>query len=193
MRYASSRHSLLWQFKATITGLTKFPDVPLERTYAVLDEMERRWREGGQSLHAVFQHRHFVARHIGDETAADQWYGKWCTAPRDDLSDCLGCDPSSKVAWLVQRGRDEEAIELAQPVLAGRLSCSEQPQGILTVLMRPYLRTGQLDEARDAHRQAYRRCLMIAGPGASEDHIMFARVDPILDGGKGPLPQVANG
>jgi len=43
------------------------------------------------------------------------------------------------------------------------------------------------------HRQAYRRCLMIAGPGASEDHIMFARVDPILDGGKGPLSHVANG
>jgi hypothetical protein len=157
MRYASSRHSLLWQFKATITGLTKFSDVPLERTYAVLDEMERRWREGGHSLHAVFQHRHFVARHVGDEAAADQWYGRWCTAPRDDLSDCQGCDPSAKVAWLVQRGRDEEAIELAQPVLAGRLTCSEQPQGILTVLMRPYLRTGRLDEARDAHRQAYRR------------------------------------
>jgi tetratricopeptide (TPR) repeat protein len=89
--------------------------------------------------------------------AAENWYAHWCATPRDNLSDCVGCDPSAKAAWLAQRGRDEEAIELAAPVLAGRLTCSEQPQGILTTLLLPYLRTGRLAQARDAHRHAYRR------------------------------------
>jgi tetratricopeptide (TPR) repeat protein len=156
VRYQRSTHTLLWYFKNITSSLLRFPEVPLDRTYAVLDDMERRWREGGHSMHAVYAQRHFVARHVGDTAAAAGWYEQWCTAPRDQLSDCVGCDPSGKVSWLVEQGRDEEAIALAEPVLAGWLTCSEQPHGILTNLLTPYLRTGRLDQARDAHRQAYR-------------------------------------
>jgi tetratricopeptide (TPR) repeat protein len=154
--YAPSQHLLLWHFKYMIAGLTKFPEVPLDRTQGVLDEMEQRWRDAGHSPHAVYAKRHHVAAHLGDLDQADEWYARWCAAPRDDLSDCVGCDPSGKAAFLASRGRDEEAVALAEPVLAGRLTCSEQPQGILTSLLKPYLRTGRLEQARDAHRRAYR-------------------------------------
>jgi len=173
-RHTRSRHTLMWHFKHMVSGLTKFPEVPLQRTYGVLDDMERRWREGGHSLHAVYSHRHLVARHIGDLDAAQDWFDRWCTAPRDALSDCLGCDPSSKVSWLSTRRRDEEAVALAEPVLSGRTTCSEQPQGILTALLRPYLRTGRLELARDAHRHAYRRHRShIADLGDIASHLEF--------------------
>lgn len=152
------RHSeslLLWQFKYMVSGLLKFPEVPLARTYDVLDDMERRFRAGGHSLQAVHSYRHAVAAHVGDP-AADEWYEKWCATPRDDNSDCVGCDPTSKVYHLVSAGDDEAAVALAQPVLAGHLTCAEQPQSILTSLLVPYLRTGRLTEAADAHRRAYR-------------------------------------
>ena len=154
--YGRSVHTLMWHFKYMVSGLTRFPEVSLERTRAVLDDMERRWREGGHSLHAVYAHRHFLARHVGDLAEAEEWYGKWITAPRDDLSDCVGCDPTSKAWWLALQRRDEEAVALADGVLSGRLTCSEQPQGMLTTLLRPYVRTGRLEQARDAHRRAYR-------------------------------------
>src|SRR5690606_10044383 len=35
---------LLWHFKFAVRALTMFPDIPLDRTYAVLDDMERRYR-----------------------------------------------------------------------------------------------------------------------------------------------------
>jgi tetratricopeptide (TPR) repeat protein len=146
---------LLWQFKYMVSGLLKFPEVPLGRTYDVLDDMERRFRAGGHSLQAVYSYRHAVAAHVGDP-AADEWYEKWCATPRDDNSDCVGCDPTSKVYHLVSTGDDEAAVTLAQPVLAGHLTCAEQPQSILTSLLLPYLRTGRLSEAADAHRRAYR-------------------------------------
>jgi tetratricopeptide (TPR) repeat protein len=149
-------HNLLWHFKTMVSALTRFPDVPLERTYAVLDDMERRYRAGGHSMHAVYANRHSVAEHIGDFAASDRWYDRWCATPRDDLSDCAGCDPTSKAWHLVDRERDEEAVALAEPVLAGQFSCTEQPQSILGTLLLPYLRTGRLAEARDAHRRAYR-------------------------------------
>lgn len=149
-------HNLLWHFKYMVNALLNFPEVPLDRTYAVLDDMERRYREGGHSPQAVYKYRHRVARHLGDVEQAEEWYRKWITTPRDDLSDCAGCDPSAQAAYLAENGRDEEAIALAEPVLAGRLSCTEQPQGILVSLLLPYLRTGRRDAARDAHQRAYR-------------------------------------
>jgi cellulose synthase operon protein C len=156
-RYSRNDEALLlWHFKYMVSGLTKFPEVPLQRTYDVLDDMERRFRAGGHSLHAVYQHRWMVAEHVGDP-AADEWFARWVAAPRDDNSDCVGCDPTSKVAHLAARHRDEEAVALATPVLAGRLTCVEQPQSILTELLWSYLRTGRPAEAADAHRRAYRR------------------------------------
>jgi len=166
-------HMLLWQFKYMVSGLLKFPSVPLGRTYDVLDDMERRFRAGGHSLHTVYAYRHRVAEHVGD-AASDDWFDKWNAAPRDENSDCVGCDPTSKVYHLTSRELDEQAVELAQPVLAGQLTCAEQPQSILTGLLLPYLRTGRLSEAADAHRRAYRSMRgNIADLQSLGEHVVF--------------------
>src|SRR5205814_10528616 len=100
--------TLLWHFKYMVSGMTKFPEIPLARTYDVLDDMERRFRSSGHGLAPVYHYRWLVAEHIGDPSA-DEWFAKWSAAPRDELSDCVGCDPSSKVDHLSARARDEEA------------------------------------------------------------------------------------
>ncbi|HWG97943.1 MAG TPA: hypothetical protein VNV66_01165, partial [Pilimelia sp.] len=155
-RDPSDDRLLRWFFKYVVSSLPRFPEVPLARTAAVLDDMERRYRLGGHSMHAVYNLRWLLARHVGDEEATDEWYARWCAAPRDENSDCAGCDPTERILHLVERGRDAEAVALAEPVLAGQLTCAEQPQSMLTELLLPYLRTGRLAEARDAHRRAYR-------------------------------------
>ncbi len=140
-----------------VKAMALFPEIPLERTYAVLDDMERRWRANGYSMHAVYAYRQIVAAHIGDQPAGRRT--GWTNGRRrraTGLSDCVGCDPTEKSAWLVAVGRDDEVIALAEPVLAGTSTCHEQPRMILTALLLPYLRTGRLDDARDAHRRAYR-------------------------------------
>jgi len=173
-RTGHDEHLLLWYFKYVVSSMAKFPEVPLERTRAVLDDMERRFRAGGHSLHAVYAYRQTIASHIGDVEQAEHWFRLWDSAPRDRNSDCAGCDPTSKAyhhSWL---GRYEDAIAVAEPALAGDLTCSEQPQAILTALMIPYLRTGRLDEARDAHRRAYRAFQTNpADLGSVADHVEF--------------------
>ncbi|MEV0588281.1 hypothetical protein [Nonomuraea sp. NPDC050310] len=152
--------TLLWHFKWIAGDTRSFPEVPLRRALDVLDDMERRYVLAGHGPHAVHAQRSALARHLGDREQAEHHYRLWCTTPRDELSDCVGCDPSGKVAHLVWLGRDEEAVELAAPVLAGELTCTEQPQDILTELLLPYLRTGRHAEAAAAHQRAYR---IIAG------------------------------
>ncbi|GAA4595261.1 tetratricopeptide (TPR) repeat protein [Actinoplanes octamycinicus] len=167
-------HNLLWLFKTMVSALTKFPEIPLARTHAVLDDMERRYREGGHGMQPVYKHRHLVARHLGATIEADEWFEKWRAAPRTELSDCAGCDPTTLVVHLNNRGRFEEAVELAGPVLAGDLSCTEQPQTILSELMVSYLMAGRPAEAADAHRRSY---LVERGNLADlegiGDHILF--------------------
>ncbi|NUT17812.1 MAG: hypothetical protein HOV77_01370, partial [Hamadaea sp.] len=125
-RSAQDEHLLLWFFKYIVSSMAKFPEVPLVRTHAVLDDMERRFRSGGHSLHAVYAYRYVVASHVGDAEQADHYYGLWDAAPRDENSDCAGCDPTSKSHHLTWRERYAEAIAIAEPALLGRLTCSEQ-------------------------------------------------------------------
>ncbi|HEU4946015.1 MAG TPA: hypothetical protein VFT31_02570, partial [Kribbella sp.] len=167
-------HTFLWCFKYAPSTLTKFPEVPLERAYAVLDDMERRWRQVGHSMHAVHQHRWLVAHHIGDADTAAEQFRLWSTAPRDDLSDCVGCDPTSKVHHLTSVGRTADAVALAVSVLDGQLTCAEQPQQMLTALLPAYVAEGMYSEAVDAHRKAYRILRGRPGElGEHADHVVF--------------------
>ncbi|MBG0560549.1 tetratricopeptide repeat protein [Actinoplanes aureus] len=148
-------HSLLWLFKTMVNSMTDFPEVPLARAYAVLDDMERRYQERGHGMQAVYKHRYLVAKHVGHLDEADSWYEKWLAAPRDSLSDCAGCDPTTLIRHLNARGRPAEAVERGVATLAEELDCAEQPQGVLSELMEAYLKVGRLEEAADAHRRAY--------------------------------------
>jgi tetratricopeptide (TPR) repeat protein len=169
-------HGLLWQMKGIVSSLTLFPEIPLDRTYAVLDDMERRYKAGGHSLQAVYHYRNVVARHVGDGTA-DEWYLKWCAAERDELSDCEGCDPTDMARHLIEAGRHEEAFEVAAPVLSAQLNCNEQPQSIQTALLPVYLRTGRAEQAADAHRRAYRvHRTRLADLSDISEHLQFCAV-----------------
>ncbi|GAA3388766.1 hypothetical protein [Cryptosporangium minutisporangium] len=150
-------HSLMWAFKYVVSGLSGFPEVPLDRTRAVLDDMERRYRLAGQSLNPVYMLRTELADHLGDEADAAEQYRLWCAAPRGEFSDCIGCEPTQKARHLMVAGRYEDAMTVAAPVLSGSQTCVEQPAAILTALLEPFVRTGRHTEAADAHRRAYRQ------------------------------------
>jgi len=155
-KYADFQEQLLWAFKWQPTGLTDFPEIPLGRTLDFIDDMERRYRTTGHSLFAVHQVRLSVARHLGDSAAAARHFRDWEISVPDSLADCAGCWPSAKVEYLVDEGRYDDALRIADPVLQGALTCHEQPQWMLTALLPAYIATGRLEDAADAFRKAYR-------------------------------------
>lgn len=179
------RHTLLWQHKTLVGTLAAVPEVPLARVHALLDDLEERFTAAGHSVAVVHEKRHLLARATGDTAAAAFWYERWVAEPRDALSDCAGCAAAEQVAHLAEQGRDEEAIALVQPVLAGDPGCSQQPQGLLTALLLPYARTGRLREAAEAHLQAYRALRPhLADLGAIAAHITFCASTGNLERGR---------
>ena len=151
-----SAEMLRWHFKM-VSSASRFPSVSLDQINGMLDRMERRYRLGGHSLHAVHSRRQQVAARIGDLATAESEYRLWMAAPRDENSDCAGCDPEGQVQWLTVKGQYAEAIALAEPVLSGRVGCISQPQDMLAAVLLPLTRLGRHDEAFQAHLRAYRQ------------------------------------
>jgi tetratricopeptide (TPR) repeat protein len=147
---------LLWTYKGVILDLTRYPTVDLPTIAAALDDLEARYRLGGYGLHGVHNYRHQVARQTGYLATAEEEFRQWRTLPRDQFSDCVGCDPMEQMIWLVQTGRDSEAVDTAERVLSGEFTCDEQPHSILAGLLLPYLRLGRYADAEAARRRAYR-------------------------------------
>lgn len=174
-RYAPFAARLLWTYKGVINAMTHFPEITLAQTYAALDDMARRWQAGGHSPHAVHQYRWVVAHHLGDQVAAEQHFRAWSSSERDELSDCVGCDPDDRIQHLQWVGRDDEAVTLGLATLTQTFSCVEQPQQTQTTLLTSLVAQGRLDEALDAHRRGYRalrtRAAKLSGWGA---HVRFA-------------------
>jgi cellulose synthase operon protein C len=122
----------------------------------------------------VHHYRWLVANHVGDAATAAEEFRLWSTAPRDDLSDCVGCDPTSKARHLIETGQPADAVALAVGVLDGQLTCNEQPQQMLTALLPAYVAEGMHSEAVDAHRRAYR--ILRSSPGELDtyaEHVLF--------------------
>ncbi|GAB3145712.1 hypothetical protein GCM10027290_26080 [Micromonospora sonneratiae] len=148
---------LRWYHKWAVSTLRDTPRVGLAQTQAALDDMDRRFREGGHSPQAVYNLRCRIADHLGDQVAARQWLDQWRTAAQDENSDCAGCDPSRQADLLAGWGEWEEAVKTVEPVLSGVLGCTEQPEKALVTVMVPYLHLGRPEEAAQAHVRAYRR------------------------------------
>jgi hypothetical protein len=60
------------------------------------------------------------------------------------------------VAYLIFVGKDERAVELAEPILRGRLTCGEIPHLTYAQLLLPLVRLGRVEQAAHWHRKGYR-------------------------------------
>lgn len=151
-----SRHSLFWYFKWATSGMVSFPEVSLAAIEGWLGEMESRYRQAGHSARPVHMGRHRLARAIGDGPAAEREFAAWLDAPRDEMADCNACEAGDQGWWHAFNDRDEQALELWQPVLGGELKCAEEPHRVLSHSLLPLLRLGRTDEARANHLRGYR-------------------------------------
>ncbi|HEY8533181.1 MAG TPA: YbjN domain-containing protein [Micromonospora sp.] len=148
---------LRWHHKWAVATVPTTPRIDLADGLAALDDLARRYEAAGLSPRAIYQLRCVIADHVGDEEAAREWLARWQAAPRDDTSDCAGCEPVRQAELLARWGDWAEAVAVVEPVLRGELRCTEQPESALAAVMLPYLHLGRLAEAAEAHVVAYRR------------------------------------
>ncbi|MBW5483080.1 tetratricopeptide repeat protein, partial [Streptomyces bambusae] len=152
----SEAHSLFWQFKWVASAIDSSPELPLDTARGWLADMERRYRLAGYGEGPVRKAELFLAEAAGDDAAAERAMSRWTAAERDSMSDCRACEHSAQGWFWERRQQDDKAVEAWQPVLAGDLSCAEEPHRVLAKSLLPLVRLGRLDEARAHHLRGYR-------------------------------------
>lgn len=132
------------------------PQIPLAQCNALLGQFEamvKRYGMGDQIFHL---HLCNFYQKTGRMEEALTCYEKAQSLPRDGMSDCPTCDVCNRASFLVAFGRREEGEEMARPVLEGQMTCEQQPQEILSVLLKDDLKRGCWTEATLKAKRLYR-------------------------------------
>lgn len=148
---------LYWMYKWVINDLPNFPTVSRQQILDMQDDLERRYLRSGYSLRTVHYLRADNALIMGDFEEAFQRLARAERSERDEIVDCLACEQSHKVWRLARLRKDEEAVQAAEPILAGKMSCTVVPESTYGYLVRPLLRLGRLEEALELYRKCYRK------------------------------------
>lgn len=177
-------HSLLWRYKWVSGNAVSFPEISLAQLHALIDDMDRRFKEYGAGARAVLAQRYGLARHVGDKEAAADLFVRHQRTPRDHLSDCAACEADDAVDHHIFFGRNRRAVAAATAIVSGRLSCTTVPESTFAVLLKPLVRLGELDEAARLHRAGLRLALQ-SGDGVTNfgRHLEFLGLTDNLTAG----------
>ncbi|TYP69531.1 hypothetical protein [Paenibacillus methanolicus] len=170
---------LLWYYKWVLNKASHFPDITMEQIESLLADMLERYRAYGYSDRTYHHYRFRIAMQCGDREQAMEHYEAWTALERDDLSDCKPCEQHQLVKYWAFMGDDERAFEAAEPMISGRMKCSEVPHFTFAALLLPAYRLNRVDDAEVLQKKGHR---LIAGNKdfveAFGDHIAYlTRID----------------
>lgn len=147
-------HGLFWCFKWITTTLLDLPEIPLASIEGWIAQMKTHYVAAGKPMHAVHTSRFKLASHTG--TGLDAAYEQWATRPRDEFSDCEACEARTRGVYWANREDHARALREWEPVLAGKLTCAEEPVSTIAYALLSLVREGRLDDAVSLHRSGYR-------------------------------------
>jgi hypothetical protein len=149
-------YDLMWQFKWIMDHICDFPNVPKDKIRQLEDDMERHYRIEDYGMRAVHQIRWVNALGMGDLNRFQEFWDKWYDTQRDDMADCLACEQNKRVEAAIAQLDYEQAVEYANPIFTGRMSCAEIPQKTYATVMPALIKLGRLREASEYHEKGYR-------------------------------------
>ena len=148
------RDAVLWRLKWAVALIEELPQVGLDALVAAIDDVEDVFRGDGYHLRPVYAARARLAQAVGDPAGIERELGAWLAEPRDTRSDCQACELREQ-ARLVVDGDPARALELVAPVVAGDLTCGDEPRACLSIDAEVRLARGDIDGAVGSFRRAW--------------------------------------
>lgn len=167
------RDIVLWRLKWAVDLIEDLPQVGLDALVAAIDDVEQVFRTDGYHLRPVHAARARLARSLGDPATVDAELAAWLAEPRDSRSDCQACELREQARLVLERDPDR-ALELVAPVVAGDLTCGDEPRASLSIDAQLRLDRGDIDGAVGSFRRAWH--LAQDDPGASDTVAACLRV-----------------
>jgi hypothetical protein len=147
---------LLWSYKWILDRISCFPDIPLQQIDRLLEDMRDRYKKHGYSERTYYFYRSVNTLLQGNPEEATRCLELFQQMERDGMSDCGACEQNRLVEHAAAVQDDEQALESAQPILKGRMSCGEVPHVTIPKVLMPLYRLNRIDEAKKHQRKGYR-------------------------------------
>ncbi len=147
---------LLWSYKWILGHAANFPSIPKDRIDELFDDMKRRYKAEGSTLHAYWSLRRENFQTMGDKAGAKKANAKMLLTPRDHLSNCLACVQDGNVDLYAFLDDDEAAVKAAKPILSGKMACSIVPECTYAGVVLSYIRLGKPARAMECFETGYR-------------------------------------
>jgi hypothetical protein len=148
-------YELLWRMKWVMGAIAKFPDVKLATLHAMLDDMERRFRDYAGSIQPVVGLRRSVAQQTGDYKTAAAAHKQLMRLPRSYLSDCLACERNGHVNYWLDIGKNQLGLRKAEELINSGLSCAKVPDSTFADALLSLLQVGRGEDAMRYHKKGY--------------------------------------
>jgi len=149
-------YELLWRYKWILGHVVYFPSISKSQIDEMFDDMKRRFKADGSTLHAYWNIRRSHAREMEQKAEAKKAHVKLQKMPRDHLSNCQACTQNGDVSHFVFLGDDAGALTAAQPILGGRMTCSVVPESTYARVALPLIRLGDHSQALSYFKTGYR-------------------------------------
>ena len=148
--------SLIADYKWVAGRLYHFPQIERSTIELTVDDLERRYRANGESLHSLWLIRRDVAIGLGDLDRAGTCDKEYKRLPRGTLSDCLACAIDGEAEYAFDRGKFAVGLKKSDRIFADGLKCAQVPHKTHALVLLPLLRAGNAEKALEHHRAGYR-------------------------------------
>jgi len=139
----------LWKFRWIAPDAAKSSMIEKE----LIDEMNETMLFYYESIEGLSLSRYYKALtnqniDMGESKEAKANYKMWKKLAKDDMDGCEACEASSEIAYLNFAGEHAAALELAEPILSGELTCAEVPHATYAPILFSMIKTGKIEEAK---------------------------------------------
>jgi hypothetical protein len=149
-------YDILWRYKWILGYLWGFPRISHEQITRTFADFESRLLAAGYGLRTLYYYQLKYAVHRGDEAVANALYEQWQKTKRDAMSDCTACEANFHAEYFTTFGKYKRALQVAKPVLDGRMSCAEVPHFTFASVLESLLYLQRYDEAIDFYQRGYK-------------------------------------
>jgi hypothetical protein len=153
-QWAPMNYDFCWRYKSLIWNLPQYPGVTRDQILGALDDFGRKLDRAGYSRRAEVFLRWMTAWGMAARAAAEAHYVEWLKHPNgyfngrgDDINFCSVCDTTFRVNFLLWLDREEEALDLADPILRGARRCFGNKPSRLSRALCAVVRAGRAAEA----------------------------------------------
>lgn len=139
--------SVVWKWKWIVSKLPWDINLSREEMAQANDAMRELYTDLQFSLEAVEKTLTEQSIILGDVDAAREHFVLWQSLESDDGGDCAACERDALVQYHHFIGEYEQVLNLAQPIMAGDLTCSEVPHITYQYVVDALIRLGKHDDA----------------------------------------------